>query len=713
WFRFAVPPAGEPVEVELPSRHAVEVACWDGASFALLGNATREGASGAMRAAKAGFALGLDHRAAAATLVCRARYTGPARISALRWTSAELRAATDRFHRNAGLLDGGVLLLAMFVLLTAAVTRDSLYLVFAAWLVASLRLAAISAGWDLQWFERTVPPDWLAPMRQLTIAAYYVLTYALFSRLFRGDLTRIGASRLLAVARASCVALIAAALLLPFARFLPFMWATVALGIAVLGVLLARLLAATRSPVAMWYSASLAVVLGASLYEVAAAALGVKILIGAVNHVTAALASSLLAALAIAEQMRQERHARRRAEKELRATYEATPIGLFTLDASGVFARANPALTQMLGVDPAGPARRWTDYFPPCVWERAREFEVQSLPGEEREPRWFSVKAVSLDGTVEGSLQDITERIRSTERLRFLAGHDALTGVLNRRGLEKTLQAALDRLAEGRGLAIAYLDLDRFKLINDLFGHTAGDEVLRQVCRRIESLLAEGHAVGRVGGDEFVLVFPGTPARAAAALCRGIVEALGAQPYQADDKAFQVKASIGVVEVARGTRVSEAISMADQACRAAKSGAREHLVLYEQGAPAFREREQELRLVKLLGTGAAPEGLFLVMQPILSLRAPRDSLDFEVLVRMREPDGTVLSGGRIMAAAENNGHAAVIDRWVLAEALAWLERHDDALARTRFACMNFSGASLNDEKFVREAFAALAARPRA
>jgi diguanylate cyclase (GGDEF)-like protein len=713
WFSFDVRPLAGGTEVELPSRHAVEAACWEAPGLALLGHASRDSAAGALRAVKAGFALGLGTRAAAVTVLCRASYSGPARISALQWASRELRASSDRFHRNAGLLDGGVLLLAAFVLVAAAVNRDTTYLLFAAWLVASLRLGAISAGWDMHWFERSVPPGWLAPLRQFTIAAYVLLTYALFSRLFRDDLRRVGRAWALWVARLSCLALLAAAALLPFARFLPFMWLAAATGIGVLGFLLARILAVTRSRVAMWYSASLAVVLLAGLYEVAAAALGVKELIGAINSVTAALASSLLAALAIAEQMRQERAARVRAEAELRGTYEALPIGLFTLDRDGSFLRVNPAAARMLGADPAAAGLRWSDFFAPRAWHRPAEFEVQRLAPQDPEPRWFHVKAAPAEGKVEGSLQDTTERYRATERLRFLAEHDALTGVLNRRGIDKLLEAELGRLPPGLSLAIGYLDLDLFKLINDLFGHVAGDEVLRQICRRVEELLAEGHALGRIGGDEFVLVFTATPIRSAAALCRGILEALGDLPYQSADKAFQVMGSIGLVEVAGGTPVSDAVSMADQACRAAKAARGERLIVYERGAAAFKEREQELRLAKHLGGGVAPDGLFLLMQPIMSLRAPRGSLDFEVLVRMREPDGSILPGDRIMAAAENNGRAAIIDRWVLATTLAWLEEHREALVNTRFVCINLSGASLNDERFVREAFSMLAAQPRA
>jgi diguanylate cyclase (GGDEF)-like protein len=711
WFSFRTAPAAGDIEVELPSRHAVEAACWEAPALAPLGSVSRAAATGQLRAAKAGFVLALGHRATPASILCRATYSGPARISALQWDAAELRSSTDRFHRNSGLLEGGLLLLAAFVLVAAAINRDATYLLFAAWLLASLRLAEISAGWDTQWLGYTVPAAWLTPLRQVTIAAYIMLTYALFSRLFREDLPRVGQAWALQVARLCCLALLAAALMLPFARFLPFMWLAAATGIAMLGLLLGRILAVTRSRVAMWYSASLAAVLAAGLYEVAAAALGVKELIGAVNSVTAALASSLLASLAIAEQMRQERAGRKHAEAELRGTYEALPIGLFTLDRDGTFLRVNPAAAAMLGADPALARLRWSDFFAPRAWHEAAEFEVQRAAPAEREPRWFHVKAAPAEGKVEGSLQDTTERYRATERLRFLAENDALTGVLNRRGIDRRLEAELARLPGERSLALAYLDLDRFKLINDLFGHRVGDEVLCQVCRRVEELLGEGQALGRIGGDEFVVIFAGTPIRSAAALCRGILEALGSLPFQSADKAFQVKGSIGLAELPGGTAVSDALSLGDQACRAAKAGRGDGLMVYERGAAAFREREQDLRLAKHLGTGAAPQGLFLVMQPILSLRAPLTSLDFEVLVRMRDADGSVLPGGRIMAAAENNGYAAVIDRWVLATTLEWLERHRAALGATRFACMNLSGASLNDERFVREAFALLAAHP--
>ncbi|MCX7893294.1 MAG: EAL domain-containing protein [Burkholderiales bacterium] len=724
WFAFSVEPEAEDVRtaIELPSRHAQSVACWDASELRLIGAGERGVPSaGAMMPGKAGFALDLGPGAAGVRVLCRATFVGPGRISVVQWPEPQLEISTEKFHRNTGLLDGGPAVLALFVLMTAAINREWMYVLFAAWLVANLRLGAISAGWDTQWFEMTVPQAWVFPLRKLTVAAAYVLTWVLFSTLMKDELKRVGHVWMRRLTDWSCVLMVAVALALPYSQFLPAMWAITAVGISVGFFLLARILFVAPSMVAVWYGGSLAIMLFANLYEVIAAALGLQALIGAVNSVTAALASSLMAAFAIAEQIRQERQERVRAQAELRHAYEAIPVGLFTLDAAGRFSQANPALRRMLGAD-GGPLGHWGDYFEPGAWERigrlvtdgaAHELQLRSRAQPGTEPAWFLVKAALANGRIEGSLQDITETVKATERLRFFADHDPLTNILNRRGIEKALDRAAKSRGEGRPLALAYLDLDRFKLINDLYGHTAGDLVLKQVCERMMRPLGPGEEIARVGGDEFVIVFPDTPIDAARRTCEAIVEAVAASPYRIGDRAFQVKVSVGLIEVAGDITVQDSISVADRACREAKSRQGGNPAVYTKDAAAFAERAEELRLIERFGSSVAPEGLLLVMQPILSLTAPEESLNFEVLLRMREPDGALTPARKVVAAAETNGRVAVIDRWVLDRLLGWLAEHDRALPLTRFVCVNVSGGSLNDERFVQDAFAMLANAGRA
>jgi diguanylate cyclase (GGDEF)-like protein len=716
WFQFGVDAThgDEPVMAEFPSRHAVATACWNADTLAPLGAADRERASGGIGVVKSGFALSLGVLNAPRQILCRANFVGPGRLSALEWPAAELRVAAAEFHRHAGLLDGGLLVLAIFMLVTAAINRNSMYVMFAAWLVVNLRVAALSAGWDVQWLGMTVPPAWIFTARAVTLAAYYVLTITLFRTLFKDGLAVVGYGRLLRFSQLTCLPLLLMSLLMPYRNFLPIIWVAAGLNVAVLLFFLDRILWVTRSKVAIWYGASICITLFASMSEVFAAAFGFTGLIGTINSVTAALSSSLLAALAIAEQMRQEHKQKVEAQAELEHTFEAMPIGLFTLDLHGNFLSRNPALLAMMGGDRRAPATSWSADFGEEGWQQLRalvqthadgelELGARTTPGFDSGKR-FLIRATLARGKIEGSLQDITEKAKAIEDLRFMANNDPLTKVYNRRGIEKVYHGAL---REGQPLALAYLDLDRFKLINDLYGHGVGDEVLTQVCARMSGVIADGHCIGRVGGDEFVIVMPDTTMSRAAQVCRAIVGSISDEAYRIGHKAFHVRASVGLIEVAPQSLLKEVLSSADRACREAKAGLNGGLVVVEKNAATFTALEAELALVERLASGSLLDSLYIEMQPIMSLKTPSASHNFEVLLRARDHDGTVITADRLIGAAESSGQIGVIDRWVMATTLAWMTANFAELGRTQFVCMNLSGASLNDERFAEDTFALL------
>lgn len=699
--------------VELPSRHVVNITCWDGASLSPLGHTASSGPVGALVRVKAGFALKLSHPAQ--EVICQASFQGPARLTADLWTDEQLDVSSQDFHRKSGLLDGGMMVLAIFVLLTALINRQKLYVLFAAWLIVSLRVSATSGGWDMQWLNHEVPPEWLAQGRSVTRAIWALLTVTLFKALFRDDLKKNRFAVLVNIAELLCLGLLVAAIVLPRSIFLQTLWFVGSTALILLMVSLVSIVFQTRSRVALWYAASLAVTFLSGLSEILAAAYGIKAFVGALNTVTAALSSSLLAALAIAEQMHEEHRQRLEAQAELEHTYDAMPVGLFTLDLRGRFVSANPALLAMLGTKVLSKGgNTWQRYFTEGAWTQLHEMvhgnneteiEIKGKPmhGSAGAKR-FLVKATLAHHKIEGSLQDVTEKSRATEDLQFLANHDSLTKVLNRRGIEREVNRSIERVPEGTSLAMAYLDLDRFKLINDLFGHGAGDEVLRQVCTRVSDMLSRDIQFGRVGGDEFVIVFPDTPIALASLMCRGIVDAIGTRPYRVADKAFHVRGSIGLVEISAGMQFNDAMSSADRACRQAKVASGAGLVVYERDAPAFQQHEAELKLIALLSSNAATDGLHLEMQPIMSLTAPYESLNFEVLLRMRDPDGRAVRTDHLIAAGEASGRMGVIDRWVLANTLEWLDKNQLRMQHTKFVCMNLSGASLNDEKFLQDVY---------
>ncbi|WP_334187883.1 EAL domain-containing protein [Noviherbaspirillum sp.] len=727
WFSLTVPPLpdGRASTVEFPSRHTQSMACWDTQARFELGAASRSTVSGKMSHAKGGFALALDPNNTDVSIICHASFVGPARISASQWSASSLRMNTEEFFRDSGLMDGGLVMLALFMTITAYINRERTYLLFAAWLIVSLRMAALSGGWDTQWLGRTIPAQWLYHGRLFTLALYFTLTIALFKTLFRTHLKKVGYAFLLHYAQWACVPLLVMSLTMSYQTFLPIYWTAASVLAAVLVFLLARILVIAPSSMAIWYAASLGVSLIGSVFEIIGAALGYKILIGSVNSVTAALSSSLLAAIAIAEQIRATQQARLEAQATLEHTYEAMPIGLFTANTEGRFLSVNPAMAAMLDAKITNASSNaWDQYFDQSSWWQLSHLMGQQTDGEleignKADPaspdhKRFLVKARLSRGKIEGSLQDVTERSKAIMDLRFMANNDPLTKVYNRRGIEKVISKALGELANHKSpsLALAYLDLDRFKLINELYGHVAGDEVLKQVCERVQDALTDNQKVGRVGGDEFVIVFSHTSLSEAAAICNDIVDRLSGTHYRIGDKAFQLRGTIGLVEIGQGTSFKDAVSTADRACREAKRDSIAHLVVYEKTATVFSERAAELTMVERLAAGTALDYLFLDMQPIMSLKAPHASLNFEVLLRMRDRDGSLVPAGRIITAAEISGATGDIDRWVLATTLAWIEENEASLLNTQFICVNLSGASLNDERFVQDAFVLLARNER-
>jgi len=705
--------------IDFPSRHAVRMKCWDAADLTVVGEVDRRQALGRMTAFRAGFAVHEAH--AYSGLLCRSDYSGPAHIRATLWPEALFAPLSGTFEWARGVFEGGFIALALFTFLAAIINRESRYALLAVWLIGNLRLGAMSMGWDMQWLGRPVPLQWLYPMRQLTIAAYFIVTYSLFCQFFRSHLPHFGrgAKRILC---GLCVLLLIAALTLTYRWFLPVMWLAAGAGGVILVIFLIRYALQVRSQQAIWYGAVLVVVLLASLVEVLAAAFDVNALLDVFNSVTAASAASLLAAFAFADQVRAERAERLHAQAELQRTYHVTPVGLFTLDREGKFLRANDAMIRMMArwqikKDVLG--QSWEACFGPASFAKLQGLAQQDAGGElelcldgagAQERVWYAIRVARADELLEGSLQDITKSKKITERLRFLANNDFLTGLYNRRGIEAHLDRCIDSVAhdESGPLALAYLDLDRFKLINDLYGHQIGDEVLKQLARRVSAVAQPHHILGRMGGDEFLLIMPEMSLDDARTQCRRIVQAIVGEHFRVRTHAFWVRVSVGLVEIAAGMRVKNAIMVADRACREAKAGKSDHLVVYPWQAAAFQQQAETLQFMQSMAESRLPKGLFLVMQPIMSLHSPRDGLDFEVLIRMRTDDGEVVCAKRILAAVEASGNVTRLDHWVLEQTLVWLRTHREQLARTRFVCLNLSGASLNDEAFMGEVVDTLA-----
>jgi len=552
-------------------------------------------------------------------------------------------------------------------------------------------------------------------LRKLTLAAYYLVTFTLFAQLFRNRNSYhpllFGTLQWLGIAQ------LAAAFMLPWEAFNLLSWTiwgvALAAGLYLLAMSIAHKPKRLFSGRFLSLTAALAVILAGLILTL----IGQEEVLDSFGGVIALLLSSIMVALAVGGIIRDGKEERLRAQTGLMTSYAVAPLGLFTLDEKGRFLRMNPILYTMLGIDKeSGSGLIWNDFFAPQEWEKVAvatsegketEIHLSADSSEAGHPRHFALRAALADDHIEGSLQDITARTQAMEELRSMVDNDPLTQALNRHGIEKRLDAALKELQLNNvPCSLAYMDLDHFKRINGLFGHTSGDEILKQVTERLRSILTEKQEVGRIGSDEFVILFPNTNATDARLCAERIIEDLNGNSYQVGQRYFHIRSAIGVVEVNPDMDAPSAISAATRACRDARKQ-HQDVIVYEHDSSELQAHTEELRLFDQLEGGASPRGLYLEMQPIMALNSPNDTLNFEILLRVRDTRGQLLPTGKIINGAEESGTATIIDKWVFSATLEWLSKHDERLRKTQFINVNLSGASLNNDKFIDNLFQVL------
>jgi diguanylate cyclase (GGDEF)-like protein/PAS domain S-box-containing protein len=269
---------------------------------------------------------------------------------------------------------------------------------------------------------------------------------------------------------------------------------------------------------------------------------------------------------------------------------------------------------------------------------------------------------------------EMAEREQIEHRVRHLANHDELSGLPNRRlMLDRLAQALALARRGGELLAVMFLDLDRYKTINDSLGHSVGDVLLRGVAQRIVGTVREGDTVARIGGDEFVVLLPRIDTGPRAALVAGkVMEAL-AQPFHIEGHDLHVTASIGIALFPHdGTTPETLLRNADAAMYHAKEGGRDNLQFF--AAQMNIAAAQRLALENDLHLALQRSELFLHYQPRIDLAASR-LVGVEALVRWHHPSRGILHPGGFIALAEETGLISRLGEWVLREAcrqhLAW------------------------------------------
>ena len=308
----------------------------------------------------------------------------------------------------------------------------------------------------------------------------------------------------------------------------------------------------------------------------------------------------------------------------------------------------------------------------------------------------------SISGTVV-VFHDVSEIRGLTRQMSYQASHDALTGLINRREFERRLQEALDSAhADGSVHILSYMDLDRFKAVNDSCGHLAGDNMLREVATLIRDQVRDSDFVGRLGGDEFGILLIGCPIDKARQIAADICNAISDYRFVWQDKIFSIGISIGLVEVGHASSsIQDLMSAADSACYVAKQRGRSQVHVYSARDEAIARERGDIQWLRQLQTALHENRFELAVQPIIALNSPAETgPSIEVLIRLPDAHGRSDNSADFLRSAERYQLMPQIDRWVLTATLAAISAGEIRLPGKRSCAVNVSGQTLGDEGFL-------------
>lgn len=409
-------------------------------------------------------------------------------------------------------------------------------------------------------------------------------------------------------------------------------------------------------------------------------------------------------------------------------TLAAIGDGVFRTDAAGRIETMNPVAERLVGrslAEVAGvpldevyqrvdqtTAKPLASTLALCLAQRRRVESPQRCllvgrDGEELVVQESAAPVFDRDGALAGAVlvaRDVTRLTGMEREISYFASHDAVTGLLHRRELERRLAHHLEA-GGGRGGALIHLDVDEFRVVNDLCGHNAGDELLREVAERLYEAVGEAGVVARMGADEFGVLLPRASPEEGRRRAEELRAAVADQRFRWRDHLFDVRVSVGVVPLgAADGDLPQVIIAAEAASLAAKERGRDRVQEYRPHDRELVERHGEMQWIHRIHRAFEEDLFCLHRQPIRRLTEDGEEGLSEVLIRMRGDDGRLVAPGAFIPAAERYHLIPAIDRWVVRTVLAGLAEGGDGHG---CLALNVSGLSLSDERFLADVVAAL------
>ena len=341
-------------------------------------------------------------------------------------------------------------------------------------------------------------------------------------------------------------------------------------------------------------------------------------------------------------------------------------------------------------------------------------FNDITLFNNENEQRYIKLKTAPVQDSkgkvtfVILIMQDLTEEKKMMSQLYRQASVDSLTGLINRHSFQRSLDNLLSNsTGTTQRHVLCYMDLDHFKVVNDVCGHAAGDELLKQVSDIFSKSVRTSDKLARVGGDEFAVLLPKCELETSRRICNRILEDIRNYRFTWQQNSFSVGVSIGAIEFDSTCKVSdrsELMIKVDKACYKAKQGGRNQLYIENMGDKPIdannAEKEKTENWDRSINQALKSDQFVLYIQPIVSLDEsdPDSSDQYEVLVRMKH-EGELLSPGSFLPSAERLGLMSKIDRWVVGKTIDFIALNHQG-EKNRLFTINISADTVLDASFI-------------
>ncbi|MEL6579342.1 MAG: EAL domain-containing protein [Cyanobacteria bacterium J06621_12] len=299
-----------------------------------------------------------------------------------------------------------------------------------------------------------------------------------------------------------------------------------------------------------------------------------------------------------------------------------------------------------------------------------------------------------------GVKQEITAEQNLYQKIAYQAAYDDLTGLLNRREFNQKLEYSVQKAHKYRTESVlCYLDLDRFKIVNDTAGHVVGDRLLSELAKLLEGMIRKEDTLGRLGGDEFGLLLEGCSIAEAKQVCEQLIRAITNYRLKWKTVEFDVGVSIGMVGIGNNAAdAAELLSRADLACYQAKNLGRGRVYIVENNDQELDLQQTQMGHVANVSQAIKENRFYLVKQLIKPMvRGIEERQHYELLLRLKDRQGNLIAPEEFIPVAERYGVITIVDRWVLEATLK--SYHQYFAAQRDLISINLSGASINDERF--------------